>query len=666
MEVDLQSVVCLGSRPPTIDEITHIASSPISPKVTLDPKIVQRNEAYWSKHFAQDSKDEWVPIPRPMRQATMPTAGNVGVGDASIPVVDRAVVRATAVLRIATLLEQESGVRMDFVVSLLEMLNDNTLPTLEASFDDEQALERFAERVYLRKKRTHLAAQTPKPPSAAGTAKLPASSVASAFAQWEGGAPGGEAVAVEQRTLPVFLSEPEALVFCSGTCFSVARTLLTVQLSQACALLSNCATALSAEACRLPLHFINPCDASTGSSNTSSSSPLAFPGGRQSVDCLVWLLNESKLPRVQGDDVSPVVMEALASLPMYSGTLTDCLTPVFNFLKAEVACSTRRPLVMAANNSIEHSQTGTNPSAQRVLLSEFRRVETLHASVLSQVEVMLRMCLVLLTIVEGALLRYQRAADEGPVQLPQPPEGLDPDLIPLEDNPITAESLERVKVRLTALKSAALTLAGEEDADSNSLPMPAPHLRGEVVGAVLLEILVLQICTALQLLAHDEVRLYISNIGKQKKHLSYKLHIGKAVDKFRDMAIDLIDRHAPPNKRDFMMSCSESILHSALGKVGLAAPEIRAELEAIVRPQNQASSGLHTAAGTLVSVHDNAARCVTTNVGTGVPPQSPVTSLLDCDTEEGVWAAPAARATIGEWLRPSRWNLFTGPCCPPT
>eukprot|EP00382_Lankesteria_abbotti_P000526 CAMPEP_0113844362 /NCGR_PEP_ID=MMETSP0372-20130328/200_1 /TAXON_ID=340204 /ORGANISM="Lankesteria abbotti" /LENGTH=979 /DNA_ID=CAMNT_0000813367 /DNA_START=138 /DNA_END=3077 /DNA_ORIENTATION=- /assembly_acc=CAM_ASM_000359 len=479
----------------------------------------------------------------------MPTTGPIGVGDAAVKVVDRAVVRAAAAIRVATLMDPSSGVRMDFVEELVGLLNDNKLPSLEAGLVDRQAMEKLLEVVYEKR-----------------------------VAQLQGDAPPSLQDSDQNRPETVVLSEVEAEVFCCSTSFTVANMLLTGQMARSCSLLSDCATALCVEACRAPItSFFD----ATACANTTSSAavPLTFPGASQSVANIARLLEESKLQRQDSDEVDPQFLEALTSMPLYSGTLVECLGPVFNILRAEVRCATRRDLVIAA---ADRRQGG----AMRGLPEE-RRKGMLKASLLSQVDVMAQLSHTLLSVVEGCLPRYIAATKNQIGELLPHPRGVDTSLRPHEATPITEETLERVNCRIAALRNQTLRLSGEQPLQFGD---ESVSTSGDGIGSVLLQVLTLQICTALQLIAHDEVKLYnegVQKLAQKKKNVSLRLHLGKSVDKFREFAIALIDRHTPPNKRDEMISAGEPILRSALGQSGLASPEITDELEDILRPSNQ-------------------------------------------------------------------------------
>ncbi|CBZ52166.1 putative histidyl-tRNA synthetase [Neospora caninum Liverpool] len=295
----------LGSRPLTLDELSAYTFGDFA--CVVDPSLVPKLSREFGRRFPQGA-------------STGPAFSSLSLPllPEGAPALHSAAVRATAVLRIVTLLNNAGGVRTGILTSLCSLLNEAVSPD----------------------------AQTPASP----LAKLPrhplptACAVAGSFTRYPSAlqymlSGALEHLAKADPSSPPAISVDEAAAFCAGCNEVAGRLFVASRLLSALVTLQDCNTALLTEALLIPTEFF--------SLQQRRLPPIK--GIEKSATNIGNLLHDSKLPASNRKSVAEVhsLYPSLSLLLPALGNLREALQGLSVYLNAELKNAAERPASVA-------------------------------------------------------------------------------------------------------------------------------------------------------------------------------------------------------------------------------------------------------------------------------------------------------------------------------
>lgn len=217
------------------------------------------------------------------------------------------VVRGAILVRTSTLLDSQSGVRVEILDALVSMWNSNCIPKISSNLSDKEAMEALliAALSFLSKNVDGIANST-----TVKDVDAPAASH-NLCCNWS----DENVYSADGRLL---LSQEEADVFVgSSSPLTISRSLLASRVCELCCIFGEFSTALAVEFSGLPLSFFHTSDilgfGQGGSQRTAA--PHRFPGAIESVDNLSTLLRGTKVKRLKDSDVDAEVCLLLKYIP---------------------------------------------------------------------------------------------------------------------------------------------------------------------------------------------------------------------------------------------------------------------------------------------------------------------------------------------------------------
>ncbi|EPR61304.1 histidyl-tRNA synthetase (HisRS), putative [Toxoplasma gondii ME49] len=283
----------LGSRPLTLDELSAYTFGNFA--CVVDPAVVPKLSREFGRRFPQGGNTECF------------SSLNLPALPEGAPVLHSTAVRATAVLRIVSLLNNAGGVRTGILTSLCSLLNEASPPVTK-----------------LPRHPLPLASSVPL---------APFSTYPSALQYMLNGAV--EHLAKADPSAPQAISIDEAAAFCGGCSEVAGRLFVASRLLSVLVTLQDCNAALLTEALLVPTDFF---------SHQQRRLP-PIKGIEKSATNIGNLLHDSKLPASSRKSVAEVnaTCPSLALLLPALGNLREALQSLSVYLNAELKNVAERP-----------------------------------------------------------------------------------------------------------------------------------------------------------------------------------------------------------------------------------------------------------------------------------------------------------------------------------
>ncbi|PFH36063.1 putative histidyl-tRNA synthetase (HisRS) [Besnoitia besnoiti] len=296
----------MGARPLTLDELACYAFGEFA--CAIDPALLPKLNREFGRRFAPQQASGAGPVFSSLSLPTLPEGA---------PVLPSPAVRATAVLRIVSLLNNAAGVRPAVLAALCALLNEAPENSAASSSSSSGGF---------RLPRHPL-------PSGASAPPPPFTSYPSALQYMLSGAL--EHLAATDPSSAETISVDEAAAFCGGCSEVAGRLFVASRLLSVLVTLQDCNAALLTEALMLPTDFFGH--------QQRRLPPLK--GIETSATHIANLLHDSKLPQSARKSIAEA-NDLCAALPLLLpalGNLREALKSLALYLNAELKGSAERP-----------------------------------------------------------------------------------------------------------------------------------------------------------------------------------------------------------------------------------------------------------------------------------------------------------------------------------